>query len=125
MTASEVQAWLDHYIAAWRSDDADDIGALFSSDARYRFVPWFEPVVGRDAIVAAWHEDFDDSDSWTASYAPMSVTDDLVLATGTTTYHRDGITFENLFVLRFDGEGRCRDFTDWYMKHPVTVEADA
>jgi hypothetical protein len=24
----------------------------------------------------------------------------------------------NLFVLAFDDDGRCREFTEWYMKHP-------
>lgn len=125
MTPEAVQVWLERYVTAWRSNDADEIGSLFSSDARYRFVPWYEPVVGRDAIVAAWQEDFDESDSWTASYASLSVTDDLVLATGRTTYLPDEITFENLFLLRFDDAGQCTEFTDWYMKHPVEETADA
>ena len=118
MTSEQAQAWLDAYIAAWRSNDATRIGALFSDDARYRFVPWLEPVVGRDAIVAAWHNDFEEDDPWSALYRPLDVSGDLVLATGRTTYHREPLVFENLFVLQFDDEGRCTDFTDWYMKHP-------
>ena len=118
MTPEQVQSWLDAYIAAWRSNDATEIGELFSEDARYRFVPWFDPVIGREAIVAAWHDDFDEDDEWSASYSPVEVTDNVILATGRTTYHREPITFENLFVLEFDEAGRCREFTDWYMKHP-------
>jgi hypothetical protein len=25
--------------------------------------------------------------------------------------------FSNRFVLRFDGQGRCREVTEWYMEH--------
>jgi hypothetical protein len=39
------------------------------------------------------------------------------VATGETRY-ADGRTFSNIFVLAFDGEGRCREFTEWYMEHP-------
>ena len=27
-------------------------------------------------------------------------------------------TFENCFVMRFDAEGRCREFTEYYLKRP-------
>jgi hypothetical protein len=32
-----VAAWLDAYVAAWRSYDPDAIGALFSKDATYAY----------------------------------------------------------------------------------------
>ena len=86
MTHEQVQAWLDAYVAAWRSNDAAAIGELFAEDAEYRYHPYDEPLRGRQAIV----------DSWLAA----------------------GRTFSNLFVLAFDGEGRCRGFTEWYMEHP-------
>jgi len=53
------------------------------------------------------------------------VSGDRVLATGQTTYHREPLVFENLFVLQFDDQGRCTDFTDWYMKHPVAESDNA
>jgi hypothetical protein len=31
------QAWLDSYVAAWLSYDADDIRALFTEDIAYRY----------------------------------------------------------------------------------------
>jgi hypothetical protein len=27
-------------------------------------------------------------------------------------------TFENCFVMRFDDEGRCREFTEYYLRRP-------
>jgi uncharacterized protein Veg len=26
--------------------------------------------------------------------------------------------YDNIFVVRFDDDGRCREFTEWYMKRP-------
>ena len=51
MTHDDVQGWLDRYVAAWKSYDPAAIGDLFAEDAEYRYHPWDEPVVGRDAIV--------------------------------------------------------------------------
>ena len=68
MTHNDVQVWLDRYIAAWSSYDPEAIGALFADDAEYRYQPWADPVVGRDAIVADWLSDKDESGSWAAHY---------------------------------------------------------
>jgi ketosteroid isomerase-like protein len=117
MTRERIQAWLDAYVAAWRSYDEAAIGELFSADASYRYHPYDEPENGRDAIVAGWLEDRDEPGSWEARYEPLLVEGDRAVATGETRY-ADGQTFSNLFVLEFDGEGRCRDFTEWYIEHP-------
>ncbi len=59
MTHADVQRWLDRYIAAWSSYDPKAIGDLFTDDAEYRYQPWADPVVGREAIVADWLENKD------------------------------------------------------------------
>lgn len=125
------QAWLDRYVAAWKSYDADDIAALFSEDVRYRFYSYAEWIVGRDAVVASWlAEDTDaqgstrdEPDTYDAAYAPVAVDGDVVVATGTTTYTETPggpVTriFDNCFVMRFDDDGRCREFTEYYTKRP-------
>ncbi len=125
------QQWLDRYLAAWLSYDRDAIGALFSDDVSYRYHPWDEPVVGRDAVVASWLGERDDDGASTrdapgtydAAYAPVAVDGDVVVATGTSSYRDEPggqvtQTFANCFVMRFDGEGRCREFTEYYAKHP-------
>ena len=40
------------------------------------------------------------------------------VATGETVY-ADGRRFSNLFVLRFDGDGRCSEFVEWYIENPA------
>jgi ketosteroid isomerase-like protein len=118
MTAADVQRWLDAYVAAWRSNDAATVGELFAEEAEYRYHPYDDPQRGREEIVAGWLEDPDEPGSWEARYEAFLIDGDRAVATGETRY-ADGQTFSNLFVLAFDGEGRCREFIEWYMEHPT------
>jgi ketosteroid isomerase-like protein len=118
LTPELVGRWLDAYVAAWRSYDAAAIGELFSADATYAYYPYQEPLRGRDAIVASWLDDRDDPGSWEASYAPLLIVGDRAIATGESRY-ATGRTFSNLFVLRFDPDGRCCDFVEWFTEHPA------
>jgi len=118
-THASVQAWLDRYLEAWRSYDPAAIGDLFSVDATYAFHPLDEPTRGRDAIVAAWVESPDAAGSWQAEYRPLIVEGDTAVAEGWTKYSGNGVPtreFANHFVMRFDNDGRCTTFTEWYMQ---------
>jgi ketosteroid isomerase-like protein len=126
-----VAAWLDAYVAAWKSYDPEAIGALFTDDVKYRFHPYDDPVEGREAVVESWlgegeHEGApgrDEEGTYDASYRPIAVDGDVAVASGSSTYTRgpggpiDEI-YDNCFVMRFDADGRCRDFTEWFMKRP-------
>jgi ketosteroid isomerase-like protein len=128
MDHASAQQWLDRYVDAWLSYDRDAIAALFSDDATYRYHPGDEPIVGRDAVVAAWLGELGDGDAaserdqpgtYRAAYAPVAVDGDVVVATGTSTYLTapDGEVdkvYDNCFVMRFDEAGRCREFTEYY-----------
>lgn len=129
MDHETAQAWLDDYVAAWRSYDPAAIAALFSDDVSYRYHPYDEPVLGRDAVVASWLGEGgadgastrDAPGTYDAHYAPVAVDGDVMVATGSSTYLDEpggSVTqeFENCFVMRFDDEGRCRDFTEYYAK---------
>jgi len=125
MTHEDVQAWLDRYVAAWRSYDPELIGELFSPDAEYRYTPWDDPVRGREAIVQGWlgpegdQSGRDAPGTYDARYAPFVVEGDRAVATGTTDYFSEPggpreRRFHNVFLLEFDDEGRCRRFTEVY-----------
>ena len=131
MDRAGAQTWLDSYVAAWLSYDADDIAALFSDDISYRYHPYDDPVVGRDAVVASWlgesdHDGASTRDApgtYSARYAPVAVDDDMVVATGTSEYRErpDGPvvrSYHNCFVMRFNAAGRCREFTEYYVRRP-------
>ena len=61
--------------------------------------------------------------TYDAHYTPYAVEGDTVVARGTSVYqdHPDGPvtrTFDNCFLIRFDGDGRCAEFTELYMERP-------
>jgi len=129
MDHASAQDWLDRYIAAWLSYDRDDIASLFSSDIEYRYHPHDDPIVGRDAVVATWlggegspdPSGTDEAGTYSAVYRPVAVDGDVVVATGTTTYYTSPggpveKVYDNCFVTRFDADGRCREFTEYYVE---------
>jgi uncharacterized protein (TIGR02246 family) len=118
----DVARWLAAYVEAWKAYDAEAIGALFSEDCAYRYHPADEPLRGREAIVTSWLEDDpDEPGTFDAAYQPVAVDGDVAVAVGETTYSKtsgapiDSI-YDNCFLLRFDGDGRCSEFTEWYVK---------
>jgi hypothetical protein len=116
-TSQKVQAWCDAYVEAWRSYEPSAIGDLFSAEATHAYHPYDEPLRGREAIVSSWLGDRDEPGSWEASYAPLLIEGDRAIVTGETSY-TNGRRFSNLWVLAFDGDGRCSDFVEWFMEHP-------
>jgi ketosteroid isomerase-like protein len=122
MNHDEVQRWLNDYVAAWSASDPEAIRALFAAEAAYGYRPWDgekTTVKGNDDIVASWLENPDDPSSWEASYAPYAVDGDRAVALGTTRYLASGDhperTYHNAFVLRFDDDGKCVEFHEFYV----------
>jgi hypothetical protein len=120
MTRDDFAAWLDAYVAAWRSNDASDIGRLFSEDVAYSYRAGSDVVTGREAVVADWLKDPDEPSEWEAHYEPLAIDGDVHVAQGFSRYLLpDGSLkeeFSNIFVCRFDEAGRCREFTEWWMR---------
>ena len=129
MDRADVARWLDDYVEAWKTYDRDRIAALFAEDVEYRYHPYDEPIRGRDAVVESWlgegdHEEASTRDAegtYEASYAPAAVDGDAAVAVGSSTYfERPGgpveKVYDNCYVMRFDAEGRCREFTEWFVE---------
>src|SRR5262245_12475085 len=131
MDHASAQSWLDRYIEAWLTYDPGLIEDLFAEDIAYRYHPYDEPVTGRAAVVASWlgdgsedgASDRDQPGTYEATYAPVAVDGDVVVATGTSSYRAEPggpvvRTYHNCFVMRFAPDGRCREFTEYYLKQP-------
>jgi len=131
MDQQTAQDWLDRYVEAWMSYDPGDISRLFSENVAYRYHPYDEPIAGRDAVVASWLGQSASGDASTrdapgtyeAAYSPVAVDGDTVVATGSSRYREvpDGPivrAYENCFIMRFDGEGHCSEFTEYYIRRP-------
>lgn len=96
MDRAAAQDWLDRYVSAWMSYEPDAIGALFAEDVAYRYHPYDDPIVGREAVVASWLGESDSDNAsardepgtYEATYAPVAVDGDTVVATGRSTYRQ-------------------------------------
>lgn len=121
LSRDEFGAWLVRYVAAWRSGDAVEIGELFSPDAVYNFRAGVSVVRGRDAIVAAWLGE-DEAAPWDAHYEPLAIEREVHVSIGWSRYFDDAgeirDEYSNIFLCRFDDAGRCREFTEWWMRAP-------
>ena len=114
--------WMAAYERAWASNDAEEIGALFTDDALYFTTPFREPWRGRQAIVDGWLDRQDDPGDWTFAWRPLVDNPELAIIAGTTTYRDPPLTYSNLWELRLDGDGRCREFTEWWMLHETAED---
>lgn len=133
MHKAEVDRWLAAYVSAWKSYDPDEIEALFAANVTYRYHPYDDPIEGRDAVVADWlggdgspnGSSRDRPGTYEASYRAVAVDGAVAVATGTTRYRAEPRgpikrTFDNCFVIRFDEDGRCADFVEWFIERPTT-----
>lgn len=118
MTRDDVNRWLARYVEAWKSYDPAAIGDLFSEQVEYRYHPWDEPVSGRDAVVSDWLANRDEPNTYDADYTAFAADGDHAAATGTSSYYGAGgnKTYHNVFLLTFDGDGRCREFTEIFIE---------
>ena len=75
-----------------------------------------------EQAVAAWLEDRDEAGTYEGSYRPLLVAGDQAVARGSSRYFNTNgsvrAEFDNLFLLRFDADGRCAEYREWYMEKP-------
>jgi ketosteroid isomerase-like protein len=118
-----VSAWLDAYVQAWKTYDREAIAALFSEDAVYYSAPYDEAIRGREAIVDSWLREPDEAGTYDAHYEPVVIEGDRAVTNGRSRYFEKGSKklkkeWDNVFILRFDEQGRCKEYREWYMKRP-------
>lgn len=119
---ASVTKWLQDYVAAWKSYNPQAIAALFSEDATYRYHPFDKSVIsGRDSIIASWLKNRDKQGTYDAEYQVVAVDGNTAVSNGRSRYFKaDQKTlirqFDNVFVMKFDDEGRCTEFSEWYVE---------
>jgi len=108
---------MEQYIVAWNSNDPEEIGALFTDDALYYTEPFAAPWRGRTEIIEQWLARKDEPGQATFEWEPLVVTPEVAVVTGTATYKEPPTVYSNLWVMRLDASGRCREFTECWMQH--------
>jgi uncharacterized protein (TIGR02246 family) len=117
MDRATVEQWVAGYERAWRAPGTDALADLFAPDATYLMSPWATPAVGRDAIAELWEaERVGPDEVFTLAGEVVAVDDDAGSAVVRLAVdYGDPVTsrWRDLWVLRFDGEGRCTAFEEW------------
>jgi uncharacterized protein (TIGR02246 family) len=131
MNRADVERWVEGYRRAWKSDDPDEIAALFTEDAIYSPFPWPREGRywrGRDAIVEKWIGRGDSKIGWRFEHEILAVEGDTAVIEGWTTYDRgEGEPWEeayaNVWLVRLNDDGRAREFVEWWVERPRTDNA--
>jgi hypothetical protein len=123
-TTAQVQLWLDAYVDAWRSYEEREIADLWSQDAVW-YAPFRVRARGRDQITAEWMAErhlFTEG-GYDARYAPIAIDNGYAVTHGRTHFFEPATgetkgDFDNIWLLRFDPDGRCSEFHEWYAAPP-------
>ena len=119
-----VERWIERYVHAWETNDPEDVGSLFTDDARYYTAPYRVPWSGRDGIVAGWLGRKDDPGTWSFRSEILAVADGVAFVRGWTTYRGDQPPdYSNLWMIRLEDEGLCSEFVEWWMAHEEPSES--
>jgi nuclear transport factor 2 (NTF2) superfamily protein len=134
LTGAEILAWVAASDDAWRSNNPEAIGALFSEDAIYHLGPWegpwrgfTGPIVGRPAIAHLWTSTFDPDERFEADAEVIAI-DGRRAVVRRTISHESAVghpaaRYGWIWVLDFDEDGRCREYQEWYVKEPISESA--
>lgn len=135
LTPELALAWVAAHDEAWRSNDPDEIGNLFSNDGIYHLGPWegpwrghTGPIVGRPAIVEAWATAFDPHEGFVANADVIAIDGRRAVVRRTISYDGAGrepaSRFGCLWIVDFDAEGRCSEYQEWFMEEPAEEPDD-
>jgi SnoaL-like domain len=110
-----VEHWVSEYERAWRTPGTGDLPALFSSGATYLRSPYEEPIVGLDAIRTMWEEEREGADEvFTLAAEIVAIDGETAVVRAEVRYGRPlRQEYRDLWILRFDADGRCWWFEEW------------
>jgi hypothetical protein len=116
MDKEQAAAWIAGYERAWRSPGTEMLAEVFTTDATYLQGPFDAPLVGLPAIAGMWDEERTGPDeAFEMSSEIIAVDGDTAVARVEVTYG-DPVEeeFRDLWIMRFDEDGRCSSFEEWW-----------
>jgi hypothetical protein len=115
MDREAVARWVDEYERAWRTAGTEALADLFAAHVSYRVSPWAAPIGGIDALAAFWEDGRDGHDEAFTMASEVVAVDGLVAVVRVSVdYVADEVNrWRDLWVLRFDEDGRCSGFEEW------------
>lgn len=112
---AQADAWVAAYEHAWRTAGAERLADLFTPAATYRMSPFEEPARGLAEIGALWERERQGPDEeFEMAHEIVALEDDTAVIRvevryGPPEHHR----YRDLWIVRFDLDGRCREFEEW------------
>jgi SnoaL-like domain len=118
MTEAELRAWMDAYTVAFDAQDSEAASKLFTEDGTYRWGPFGELLVGREAIRRAWDEHQDAEEVAEMTYEVIAVTPEVGvarwIASHTNERERRRHRMDGVFVVTLTEDGLCDSFHEWW-----------
>jgi ketosteroid isomerase-like protein len=118
----KLRDWIASYEALWRTPGTDSLGEIFAPDAFYSTGPYEEPHMGLDAIARMWEAERSGPDE------QFEMESEVIAVEGDTGVARVHVRYgeqreqeyRDLWVVRFNGDGRCAHFEEWPFWPPGT-----
>jgi ketosteroid isomerase-like protein len=121
MRKDRFERWLDGYFAAWISNDAGDVAALFVDDAVYSVGPFADAWTGRDEIVRRWISGAQEDVEY--DYEILAVDGDTGIAHWNVKARNGGqaarTEWDGILLITFAPDGRCREHREWQVRREL------
>ncbi len=115
MDHSQVDAWIDEYVAAWRAPGTSQLAHVFSEDIKYRPSPWKEPIQGLIELGEFWEEGRAGHDEvFELQSEVIALEKNTAVVRITVDYANDTpAKWRDLWILKFNDNGLCCAFEEW------------
>ena len=115
MDRASVERWVERYERVWRTAGTEGLAELFSEGATYLASPWATPVSGLARLAEFWEAERDGPDETFAMVSEVLAVDGDTAVVRVAVDYGDPVIsrWRDLWVLRFDGAGRCHAFEEW------------
>jgi ketosteroid isomerase-like protein len=114
-TRADTEAWVAAYERAWRTAGTESLRELFSEVATYRMSPYEQPAIGLAEIAQLWEREREGPDeAFEMRHEVVAVEGDTAIVRVEVKYGGLGREeYRDLWIARFDPDGRCREFEEW------------
>jgi ketosteroid isomerase-like protein len=116
MTGMDHQAvddWVAAYEALWRAPGTEMLAEIFAPEVVYLPSPWATPLHGLQAVADFWEAERDGHDEAFTMTSRVLAVDDGTAVVRVEVDYGTGNRWRDLWVMTFDGEGRCAAFEEW------------
>lgn len=124
---ARVEVWIDGYERAWRTAGTELLASLFTAGATYGMSPYVQPAVGLGQIAELWERERQGPEE------EFEMAHEIVALEGVTAVVRvevqyggpERLEYRDLWIARFDPDGRCCEFEEWPFWPGQQIAAEA